>query len=393
LTAFWAGPAATCVLADLGADVIKVESIQRPDGMRFATVMRDDPLWERSPVFHGVNAGKRGITLNLDSPEGRALFERLLATADVLVENFSVRVMKHFGFTWETAHALNPRLIMLRMPAYGLDGPWRDRPGWAANVEQVCGLAWITGYDDWPLILNVCDPIGGMHAVFALIMALEHRRRTGEGQLVEATLLEPALNVAAEQVIEYSAYGQLLARTGNRGPYAAPQGVYACKNPEEQIALAVATDEQWRALCSLMGDPDWSRAPELGGASGRHAAHDAIDERLRTWLGGIGRDATVEQLVGAGIPAHALINGYYLMPNPQLEHRKFFQLLEHPYLGTKRYPGLPMRFSAMAPRHRSAPPTLGQHNEAVLAGELGLSPEEIAELRRKQVIGERPTSM
>lgn len=394
LTAFWAGPAATLLLADMGADVVKVESIQRPDGMRFATAIRTDPLWEHSAVFHGNNAGKRGITLHLASAEGRALFTQLLMTADVVAENFSARVMEHFGLGWDAIHAINPRLIMLRMPAYGLDGPWRDRPGFAANVEQACGLAWITGYADMPLIMNVCDVVGGMHGVFALLMALEHRRQTGEGQLVEATLLEPALNVAAEQVIEYSAYGTLLSRMGNRSPYAAPQGVYACADPDERLALAIANDAQWQALCSVIGATDWVASPGLGTLAGRRAAHDAIDARLNAWLAGRTREGAVDMLVAAGVPAHALINGYHIMPNPQLEHREFFQVLDHPIVGRIRYPGLPMRFSGF-PRHlhRWAPPLLGQHNDAVLGGELGLSPEKLAALREKQVIGERPTFM
>ena len=394
LTAFWAGPAATLFLADMGADVVKVESIQRPDGMRFATVIRTEPLWERSAVFQGCNPGKRGITLHLESEEGRALFKKLLMTADVVAENFSARVMEHFGLGWDAIHAINPRLIMLRMPAYGLDGPWRDRPGFAANVEQACGLAWITGYEDMPLIMNVCDIIGGMHGVFALLMALEHRRRTGEGQLVEATLLEPALNVAAEQVIEYSAYGTLLTRMGNRSPYAAPQGVYSCADPDERLALAVASDAQWHALCSVIGAADWAASPALATLAGRRAAHDAIDKRLSAWLAGMACEIAVEKLVSAGVPAHPLINGYHIMPNPQLEHRQFFQVLEHPVVGRIRYPGLPMRFSAF-PRHlhRWAPPLLGQHNDEVLGGDLGLSREELAALREKQVIGERPSFM
>ena len=143
-----AGPMATMVLGDLGADVVKVESVQRPDGMRFAGAVRNDESWEWSWVFHGVNTGKRGITLNLDDDEGKALLRKLIEGADALVENFSVRVMDHFGIGWETLHEWNPRLSMLRMPAWGLDGPWRDRTGFAANVEQASGLAWFSAA--WP---------------------------------------------------------------------------------------------------------------------------------------------------------------------------------------------------------------------------------------------------
>ena len=392
LTGFWAGPSATALLADMGADVIKVESVQRPDGMRLASGNRGAQYWEQGFVFLGANVGKRDVTLRLDCAEGVSLLKRLLKTADVLAESFSARVMEQFGLSWEVVRTINPRLIMLRMPAFGLDGPWRDRPGFAPTVEQVTGLSWMTGYEDLPLIVRgVCDPVGGMHAVFALLLALEHRHTKGEGQLVEVPLVEPGLNIAAEQVIEYTAYGQLLSRQGNRGPYAAPQGVYPCAQPNEYLALAVATDEQWLRLCTVIGRTDWAQDPELSSAAGRRVAHDAIDAGLRAWLARRRRDEAVEQLVGAGIPAHAAINAHELMPNPQLEHRRFFQVLEHPYVGRKRFQGLPMRFSALGPDwHRSPPPTLGQHNAEVLGGELGLSADELARLRRDGIIGERP---
>jgi len=395
LATFWAGPIAGWALADMGADVVKVESIQRPDGMRFAGAIPNDRLWEWSPIFAGVNPGKRGVTLQLDSEEGMTLLERLIRGADVVTENFSARVMDNFGLGWDRVRALNPRAIMVRMPAFGLDGPWRDRAGFAMTVEQASGLAWITGYDDLPLVpRGPCDPIGGMHAVFALLLALEHRRRSGEGQLVEVPLVEAALNVAAEQVIEYSAYGRLLARAGNRGPYAVPQGVYRCAGEDAYLALAVATDAQWQCLCALMDETEWSRDPTLASAPGRRRAHDQIDARIQQWLSAQSCDEAVRKLTGAGIPAHPLVNGHYLMPNPQLEHRRFFQVMQHPVTGKTRYPGLPMSFSGL-PRqlHASPPPTLGQHNDEILGGELGLSAEELEGLRERKIIGERPSFM
>ena len=395
LTQFWAGPASTSFLADMGADVVKVESIQRPDGMRFVGSVPNDALWESSTTFHGANTGKRAVTVQIDSDEGMALLKRLIADADVVTENFSVRVIENFGLGWDVIREINPRAIMMRMPAFGLDGPWRDRTGFAPNVEQVSALAWITGYQDMPLVVRgACDPIGGMHAVFALLMALERRRATGEGQLVEVALVEPALNIAAEQVIEYSAYGQLLSRQGNRGPYAAPQGVYPCAQGEEYLALAVATDQEWKALVSLLGDPAWARDPELAEAAGRRGKHDMIDGHLTDWLADQTAEAAADRLAASGVPANRVVNAYHVMPNPQLEHRQFYQEMEHPHMGRKRYPGLPMRFSALGPHlHRSPPPTLGQHNDEVLGGDLGLSPEELERLREEKIIGERPTFM
>ncbi len=395
LSTFWAGPIAGCYLADMGADVIKVESIQRPDGMRFAGAIPTDRMWEWSAVFAGVNVGKRDVTLQLDGEEGMALIKQLIENADVVIENYSARVVENFGLGWDVVHEINPRAIMMRMPAFGLDGPWRDRAGFAMTVEQVSGLAWITGYEDIPLVVRgACDPVSGMHAVFALMMALEHRRRTGEGQLVEASLVESALNVACEQVIEYSAYGEILTRTENRGPYAAPQGIYPCAGDDAYLTLAVVTDEQWQGLRTVLGDPEWARDPSLKTAAGRRAAHDDIDVRLAEWCARYDRDETVEKMITAGVPANALVNGHRVWPNPQLEARDFFHFMEHPVTGETRYPGQPMSFSAF-PRqlHPSPPPTLGQNNDEVLSKELGLSEEEITGLRERKVIGERPTFM
>ena len=399
LTAFWAGPITTSTLAALGADVIKVESIQRPDGMRFAGAVRNETMWEWAPVAHGANPGKRGITLNLEDERGMAILERLIASADVLCENFSVRVMDQFGLTPEKLRALNPRLITVRMPGWGLDGPWRDRTGFAPNVEQASGLAWMTGYDDMPLVIRgACDPIGGMHAAIALFCALERRRVTGKGQLVEVPLIEPALNLAAQQVIEWSAYGRLLERNENRGPLAAPQGVYPSRHEGDRdpmhVAIAVRTDEEWQALRAVVGAHDWSEDPAHVTAEGRRAGHDRIDAGLAAWCAQRSAGEVARALGEAGIPAAELVNAHYLMPNPQLEARSFFETLEHPVTGKTRYPGLPMRFSSLrAELHRRPPPTLGQHNEEVLCRELGLTRDEVEALAEAKVIGTRPSFM
>jgi crotonobetainyl-CoA:carnitine CoA-transferase CaiB-like acyl-CoA transferase len=391
LTAFWAGPFATWLLAALGADVVKVESVQRPDGMRFVNAKRTDALWECGSIYHGANPGKRAITLQLDTPEGRELALRLVRRADVLIENYSVRVLENFDLDWPVLRAHNPRLVLLRMPAWGLDGPWRDRVGFAMNVEQASGMAWVSGYEDLPMVVGCCDPVGALHAVFALALALEERERTGLGQLVEVPLVEPALNFAAAQVVEHSAYGALVGRTGNRGPAAAPQGVYRCAEASGWLALAVRTDAQWRGLRRALGDPAWARAPELEAAAGRHAAHDRLDAELGAWCRARPRDAAVGELLAAGVPAHPLVNAHRVMPNPQLEHRRFFEWLDHPHTGRSRYPGLPFAWGEPATEWlRRPPPTLGEHNDEILGGELGLSREQLAQLRAKKIIGERP---
>ncbi len=262
-TAFWAGPSATFILGALGADVVKIESIQRPDGMRFAggPGVADERWWEHSWIFHGVNAGKRSVTLDLGDPEGLRLVRSLIEGADVVVENFSPRVIEQFGLGWEQLHSGHPHLIMVRMPAFGLDGPWRDRVGFAPTMEQLSGMAWRTGFRDGPPMAprGACDPIAGAHAVVALLAALSYRDRTGEGQLVEVPMVEVALNLTAEQVIEQQVHGIVLERDGNRG-VGAPQNVYRCAGDDAWIAVAVETDAQWSAMVGVLGSPAWADA-------------------------------------------------------------------------------------------------------------------------------------
>jgi crotonobetainyl-CoA:carnitine CoA-transferase CaiB-like acyl-CoA transferase len=388
-TAFWAGPAATHVLAALGADVIKVESVQRPDGMRYTTTAPGaEQWWEWCPVFHGANAGKRSVTLAMNDPDGLVLAKRLIAGADAVIENFSPRVMENFGLDWDAVHASNPLAVMVRMPAFGLDGPWRDRTGFAQTMEQITGMAWVTGFADGPPLIprGACDPFAGMHAVLALLSALEARDRTGQGMLVEVTMVEAALNAAAEQVVEQSAVGTLLGRDGNRGPVAAPQGLYACAGTEAWLALAVVTDEHWDALRGLMGHPGWAEAID------RRTDHDLVDEELAAWCAERQLEELVEQLAALQIPAAPVIVPRDIADNPQMRARRFFEALEHPVTGTHELPGLPFRFASRGERawYRSPAPTLGQHNHDVLHGLLSLDDAEIDGLRARHVIGDRP---
>src|SRR5215207_2255223 len=309
LTAWWAGPSAAAMLAALGADVIHVESVTRPDGMRFTSgVSTDrDNWWDYSALFLTSNTNKRDLTLDLARPEGRELALRMIERCDLVMENYTPRVIEQFDLGWDVVHARNPRAVMVRMPAFGLDGPWRDRPGFAQTMEQVTGLAWLTGHvDDQPRIQRgPCDPNGGMHAVVGALVALEVRDRTGVGSLVESTMFEAALNISAELIVEWTAYGNPLTREGSRSPWAAPQGVYATDTPERWLVLSVATDDQWSALVDALGRPDWATDPALATHAGRRAAHDLLDEKLGAWAAEIDLDKAIDLLVSAGIPEPA----------------------------------------------------------------------------------------
>ena len=399
-TAWWAGPAASHMLATLGADVVHLESIQRPDGMRMAggAFYDRERWWEQSAFFLAANTNKRGITLDLTRTEGVAVAKRLVAQSDIVIENFTPRVMENFGLGRESIASLNPQAIFVRMPAFGLDGPWRDNTGFAQTMEQMSGLAWLTGHrDDQPRIQRgPCDPLSGLHAVFSLLVALEERRAKGSGVFVECTMVEGALNAAAEQLVEFTAYGNLMERQGNRAYHAAPQGLYACRghSPETPrwLALSVATDAQWQSLRAWLGDPAWAADPGLESLLGRREQHDKIDEYLRSFFGERDRDEAVQELVDAGIAAGAVADPRESSGHPQMRARHFHEFLEHPVAGRIAHPSVPFRYASVSNWLNRPAPTLGQHNREILL-ELGYDEAAIAALEEQKIVGTLPENL
>lgn len=397
LTAFWAGPAATHLLAAFGADVVKVESIQRPDGIRYSGGMRTDvdDWWEYGWVFHAMNTNKRSVTLDLGSDEGRRLLRRLAADADVVIENFSPRVMDHFGLTADVLLEVNPKLVVARMPAFGLDGPWRERVGFAPTMEQIGGLTWVTGLPEAPPVTprGACDPLAGVHAAFAVLAALSFAERTGLGQQVELPMVETVLNTTAIQPIENEVYGKTLSRRGNRGHGGVLQNIYRCAGADDWIAVSVADDRQWEALVEVMDRPSWCDE-ELATAAGRQGRADEIDAALQDWFAGQTLESTVEWLAAVGIPAAPVISPSLVTDNPQLRARGFFESLHHPRTGTNLYPTPP--FALLAGQREwllRPPPTLGEHNEEILRDGCGLTEDELARLAAGGVIGTRPAGL
>jgi crotonobetainyl-CoA:carnitine CoA-transferase CaiB-like acyl-CoA transferase len=388
------------MLAMLGAEVIHVESARRPDGTRLIAgiPITEDQWWEKSPIFSGLNTNKKGLTLDLQSAAGRDLLTRIIATCDVVVENFTPRVMDQIGLDFATVQAARPDAIMLRMPGFGLDGPWRDNPAFAYVIEAASGISWLTGYPDRNPYepYSVGDPNAGVHALNALLLALEHRRRTGQGVHIEAAMVDAALNVAAEQVIEHSAYGALLERTGNRGPDAAPQNLYRTNEIDEfgqrdcWVAIAVATDEQWAGLCDALGRPAWAVDCALSTTDGRHNRHDLIDAHLAAWCDQRTADDIVDALWEHGVPVAKVMQPHRQPELPQLSARGFFEDVDHPVSTRTRHSTLPFRTSRGRDRiHVQPAPLLGQHNRELLS-ELGLTDAEIADLEAKGVIGTAP---
>ncbi len=374
LSAFWAGPVATNLLRVLGADVIKVEGHTRLDGMRWASglpIPMHEELWEWSPVYHGANAGKRVLAIDLSDERGLELTFDLISDADIVIENFSPRVTESWGLTWDAISAANDQTIFLRVPAYGTKGPWRDRVGFAMNMEQVSGLANRTGWSDGSPTVprGPVDTLAGMHAATAAIMALADRERLGVGQLVEVPLIEGALQAAAEQVIEYSAFGEVLSRQGNQGPTAKVQGLAECIEPDTWLAVSCTTDDHLAALATIAGGNDLNA--------------------LKSWAASRSATAAASALWRAGIPAGPCMHFNDTGRSPQDTFRSFLQWFEHPVTGWTPYPSYPWQVNGNHLDLGGPAPTLGQNNHDVLES-LGRTASQITQLESDGIIGSWP---
>jgi crotonobetainyl-CoA:carnitine CoA-transferase CaiB-like acyl-CoA transferase len=332
--------------------------------------------WEQSGIFAGLNTNKKSVTLDLGTEAGREVLRALVATCDVLVENFTPRVLDQLGLDWERARAIKPDLVMVRMPGFGLDGPWRDKPAFAFIIEDAAGLTWLTGHPDANPVSPYCvgDSNAGLHALVGLLHALEHRRRTGDGVQVEAAMVDAALSISRDQIVEYASTGRLRERNGNRGGGdVLLQNLYATADDGQDTwaAISVVDDGQLRALAGAIGD-------------------DATDERVAAWCATRGGDEIVKCLWEAGVPVAKVTQPHHQPELTQLQARRFFETVDHPVTGPARHSTLPFRLSSRTePFHARHAPLLGEHNGEVLR-EIGLSVEHIAKLEADGVIGREP---
>lgn len=361
-TAFWAGPLAAQVLAGLGAEVIHIEGPRRPDGIRMNTTrsLDSEQWWEWSALFSGANTNKLGLAVDLSTDAGHEIALRLLGTCDVMIENFSPRVVDQLGLDPATLLALNPELVVVRMPAFGLEGPWRDRVGFAQTIEQASGLAYVTGYEgEAPMIPNgMCDPLAALHGVIATLAALRRRTLTGSGQVVEAPMFGAALATAAEQIVEYSAHGTLLQSMGNGSPFV-EQYVVECEGDDEWVAITLPPGAR-DALLSAVGVGDI--------------------EGLEAWC--LRRPAAEVEAVAerVGVPVGRVTWAHEIVDNPQLIARGYFEHVTHPLTGTHPYTSFPVRFSAgPSVWNRTHAPMLGGQNDELLR-ELGYADDVIQRL-------------
>jgi len=397
LSMWWAGPFCTALLGDLGADVIKVESTQVFDGWRGAQADPNHPQWwEVSALFAGANRNKRGITLNLHDHRGLELLRRLVADADVVVENYTPRVMDNFGLGFDALREIRPDLIMISLPAYGSSGPWRDYGGFAFPVEEMAGFPQLTGYADdgiprrWGNAAS--DAIAGMHGAYAVLAALEHRRQTGEGQAIDLSQVEALTCFLGEPILDYQVNDRLPQRRGNGHGIYAPHGVYPTATEAEWVAISVIDEEQWRALCSRLGRSDWLADARFSTARGRHSNQAELDEGITSWCRMRTPQEATHALQAAGIPGAPVFPATDLLENEQLAARGYFEYATRPEMGRHAHGLRWAHFSRTPIQLKRAAPTLGEHNAEVLRDLLHLTEAEIAALATDDVIGWQPVA-
>jgi len=387
----WAGPLAARHLADMGAEVIKVESCERFDWWRGWEATEEwiaQNAAEQSPSFNTVNRNKLDVTLDLTSADGAALLKRLVAIGDVVVENYSAGVLPKLGLDYAELSKANPQLVMLSMPAFGTTGPWAGYRAYGSTVEHASGLPHLTGEAHWPPAMSHVaygDAVGGLTGAAALLTALRHRKRTGEGQFLDLSQSEGLFPLGAHGILEQSVTGKAPQRLGNRSATCAPHGVYPTRGVDQWLVLQVLTDLQWRALTEL--------APELakfGDIASRLARRDELDAAVAAWTRDRdGRDL-MNRLQRAGVPAAAVYDARDLLADPHLATRGFWQMTERAYVGRQPGPVPPYRVGEAPYRIETPAPTLGQHNRRVLGELLGLDDVELDRLTRLGVIGDRP---
>ncbi|MGW1783682.1 CoA transferase [Streptomyces sp. NPDC002143] len=389
---FQAGPLVTTQLAALGADVIKVEAVMRPDLIRFAGVPPTAPqAWERSASFLTPNLGKRAITVDLADPRGIEIVQKLLATCDIILENYAPRTLDRRGLDFDGVRALRPDVIMVRMPAWGLDSTWSDRPGFTFTADAMSGMAELTGYESGAprTTGTTVDPLAAMIGVFATLAAVRRRRRTGEGGLIELALCDVAPQFSAEAAVTASATGEARVRTANQIPSVAIQGVYRCKD-QRWIGVSIGTDEQWRSFAAVPGVGAWAGDKDLESSRGRSRRRDELDARVAEFCSSMECDALVADLRGAAVPAAPLQVGTDFVVHPQLIARGRVFDVTHPVTGTMPFVGPAARMS-YAPDATAVgcAPLFGQHNTEVLT-ELGYGAEDIEALSADKIIGNAP---
>jgi len=377
-------------LAHLGAEVIRVETAGRLCVTRLLPPYAEfQPGANRSGYFNQYNQGKRSVTLDLKQPEAIDVAKRLCAASDVIVENFAAGVMDRMGLGYEVLRGLRRDIVMIALSGYGATGPDHDNVSYGPAQVPLSGMSSVTGYRDFPPMhvgISYGDPTGGLHGAVAVLAALLHRARTGEGQYIDLSQWETSMAVLPEAITAWTMNGTQPARDGNRHPHMAPHGIFRAAGDDRWIAVAVEDDAGWTRLATLVGRPELAADPRYATAAARKQHEDEVEELVTAWTSMRSPEDATAALQAAGVAAFTAATNRDLAEDAHLNARNFFVDLPHGEIGVKRHVGVPWRMSASDCGVRAAAPCLGADTDAVLREVCGCSEAEIAALREQRAL-------
>lgn len=387
-----AGPIATCVLAQAGADVVKIESARRPDTLRRSEPFKDriGTGLDRSGYFAVRNSNKRDLALDMNHPQAREVAVRLIEKSDIVINNFRVGQMEKWDLGWEQVQQINPRAVYVTMSLQGTSGPHSRYMGYGVNLNALCGLtsrAGFPGQAPFGTGTNYTDHVMvPTHTLFGIMAALLQREVTGKGQTVSISQLEAAISMTPTAPMAYAANGETLSPLGYGDPDAVPHGVYKTLGYRSWIAIAVFDDAQWNALRNAMGDPAWAGEPRFSTAAARREHEEQLNDLIEGWTADQYADWLMDSLLRAGVPAGKVNDARDAVTDEHLRHRGFWAYLDHHEVGSSLYNRAPILFSGTPLRLERPAPWIGQHTKEVLAEMLGYSEAEIEALAKGQVL-------
>lgn len=387
-----AGPITTSVLAQFGADVIKIESENRPDILRKGEPFKDGigEGLERSGYFANRNANKKGIALDMSLPEARAVAVRLIKKSDIIINNFRAGQMEKWNLGWEDVKKINPRVIYVTMSLQGESGPHKNYMGFGVNLNALCGLtdrASMPAEKPFGTGTNYTDHVmAPSHTLFGIMAALLDREKTGEGQTVAVSQLNSAIAMAPSSALAYGANGEILGPIGLSDPNAAPHGVYAALGYRKWVAIAVFDEEEWSALKKTMGHPAWAADNSFSSLKSRQQNEERLNEHIEEWTKNLDADFLMDKLIENGVRAGVVNDARGVIEDEHFKKRKFWAYLDHSVMGKTLYNRAPINLSKTPLRMESAAPLLGQHTREILTEMLNYTEEEVEQLVEGKVL-------
>ena len=395
-------PWATVNLAEMGAEVIRVESLGRMVVRNIGPYPENtvgERFWNQGGTYHNWYRSKKSLTLDLRTPKGADAFKELVAISDVVAENNRAGIMERFGLTYDVLRQVKPDLIMLRSTGYGQTGEWRDYGAFARTVEAMSSLSHMTGFPDGPPVranTSYVDITTSWNNMLAVMMALHHRNKTGEGCEIDMSMYETGVSSVGVALLERQLTGESPERMGNQHPWIAPHGCYACAGYDKFVTLSARDEGEWRALCDAMGRPELADDPRFSSGEARWRNRDELDSLIEGWTRSLDHVQVQHLLQERGVPAGAVLNARDVLTNPHFRSRNFFEKAEDPPevegVGARMYAGRPYKFSRSQGQVRGAS-YLGQHNDYALRELLGMDTASIGALEEAGVAGTVPTGV